>query len=379
MGGRNAENKSGKTLRTRREAICVGRSYTDALTQPMTPASMTRLSILQIGFGSMGRKWAEYLLKSEYIELEGVVETSAGACELAKNEFGIDGYASFEEALRSVEFDAVLIVTPPKSHVEIAEAALTSGKHVLIEKPLANDLEEALWLVKQAAIFKRVLMVNQQYRFHPAVRRLASIIRGDEIGQLVNIRCRFDRDVQRSLPASDFRITMEHGFLVDMGVHHIDLLRALTGQEVIRIYAEGWHMPNSVFTHHAATTALLTLESGAVALYQGNWASNDTPTSWHGRWDIEGKEGHLVWYPPEDPAQPSEIVLHRQSGETISIKAVKDDRTDGLAGVLEAFSRAISSGEEPETAASDNVKTLETVFACAKAIEEHRVVVPRCA
>jgi predicted dehydrogenase len=138
-------------------------------------------------------------------------------------------------------------------------------------------------------------------------------------------------------------------------------------------------MPNSVFTHHAATTALLTLESGAVALYQGNWASNDTPTSWHGRWDIEGKEGHLVWYPPEDSAQPSEIVLRRLNGDTVSIEAVKDDKADGLVGVLEAFSRAISSGQEPETNGSDNLNTLETIFACTKAIEEHRVVMPRCA
>jgi predicted dehydrogenase len=236
-------------------------------------------------------------------------------------------------------------MTGVPSHGAIAEAALTSGKHVLTEKPLSNNLEDARRVVEQAANFGRVLMVNQQYRFHPAVRTIASMVRAGEIGQLLNIRCRFDRDVQRSLPASDFRITMEHGFLVDMGVHHIDLLRAITGQEIVRVYAEGWHMPNSVFTHHAATTALLTLESGAVALYQGNWASNDAPTSWHGRWDIEGKQGHLAWYPPEDSNQTGEIVLRRLNGDTTSFKTVKDDRADGLVGVLEAFSRAISSGK----------------------------------
>ena len=354
-------------------------SYKSARIQEMASGNMTRLSILQIGFGNMGRKWTEYLLKSQFIELKGVVETSPAACDLVKSEFGSGAYASFEEALRKAEFDAVLIVTPPKSHAVIAEAALTSGKHVLIEKPLANDLEEALWLVKQAASCQRVLMVNQQYRFHPAIRKLAAMIRGGEIGQLLNIRCRFDRDVQNWLPATDFRITMEHGFLVDMGVHHIDLLRAITGQEIVRVYAEGWHMPNSVFTHHAATTALLTLESGAVALYQGNWASNDTPTSWHGRWDIEGKEGHLAWYPPEDPLGSSEIVLRRLNGDTVSIKAEKDESADGLVGVLEAFARAISSGEEPETNGCDNLKTLGTIFACTKAIEEHRVVMPRFA
>jgi predicted dehydrogenase len=353
--------------------------YKNTRIRELAPGNMTRLSILQIGFGNMGRKWTEYLLKSQFIELKGVAETSPTACDLAKSEFGVDAYTSLEEALRKVDFEAALIVTPPKSHAKIAEAALTSGKHVLIEKPLANDLKEAHWLVKQAANTQRVLMVNQQYRFHPAIRTLAAMIRGGEIGQLLNIRCRFDRDVQHWLPATDFRITMEHGFLVDMGVHHIDLLRAITGQEIIRVYAEGWHMPNSVFTHHAATSALLTLESGAVALYQGNWASNDAPTSWHGRWDIEGEEGHVAWYPPEDPAQSSEIVVRRLNGDTVKIKPERDDKADGLVGVLEAFSRAISSGEEPETNGSDNLKTLETIFACTKAIEEHRVVMARSA
>jgi len=117
----------------------------------------------------------------------------------------------------------------------------------------------------------------------------------------------------------------------------------------------------------------------ACDIRQGNWASNDAPTSWHGRWDIEGKEGHLAWYPPEDHTQASEVVLRRLNGDTASIKAVRDDRADGLVGVLEAFWRAISTGKEPETNGSDNLKTLETVFACTKAIEEHRVMAPRCA
>ena len=337
---------------------------------------MTKTSILQIGLGKFGRKWVEYLLKSEFIELRGIVEPSEEARAVAKAELGIDTYVDLEAALRCVESDAVLVVTPPKSHASIVEAALRSGKHVLVEKPLSNSLDEARRIVAQAADCKRVLMVNQQYRFHPAIRSLKSIIQSGEIGQLLNIRCRFDRDVQSWLPATDFRITMDHGFLVDMGIHHLDLLRTLTGREVARVYAEGWRMPKSLFTHHAATTALLTLDSGAVALYQGNWASNDTPTSWHGRWDIEGTESHLSWYPPEEPNELGQIILRRLNGETISSDPVKNDTADGLNGVLAAFSHAVLSGEEPETNGADNLKTLATVLACTKSIEEHRVVSP---
>lgn len=204
------------------------------------------MSVLQIGFGNFGRKWTDQLIRSDKVELKGIVESSASSRSNAKSEFGIDAFPTFEDALREVDirgsrclrcFEAVLIVTPAESHAAIAKTALESGKHVLTEKPLSNNLEEARRVVAQAASLRRLLMVNQQYRFHPAVRTIASLIRAGEIGELLYIRCRFDRDVQRSLPASDFRITMEHGFLVDMGVHHIDLLRALTGQEIIRVYA----------------------------------------------------------------------------------------------------------------------------------------------
>jgi len=196
---------------------------------------------------------------------------------------------------------------------------------------------------------------------------------------LVNIRCRFDRDVQILLPPTDFRIGMPHGLPLDMGIHHIDLLRALTGTEVIRVYAEGWCMPNSIFSHYAAMTALLTLESGAVALYQGNWASSDLPTSWWGRWDIEGTTGHLSWHPPVELSSAEQrdsgkILLRRHNGE-VSEVTVPQSEVTVLDASLQSCATGILDGLKPETNGADNLKTLATVLACTQSVEEHQTVI----
>jgi predicted dehydrogenase len=338
---------------------------------------VTKTRILHIGLGSFGRKWIEYLLRSNLFELAGGVDLSADARIYAKSQFAIETYATFENAERDTHFDAVLVATPPQTHFAVAAAALESGKHVLVEKPLSNDLGEARRLVALAAQYERILVVNQQYRHEPAVRRMAAIIRSGRIGKLLNVRCRFDRNVQHLLSQTDFRIGMQHGLILDMGIHHIDLLRALTGEEVIRVYAEGWRMPKSIFAHHGAMTALLTLKSGAVALYQGNWASNDLATSWWGRWDIEGTDGHLAWYPPIDETEPSKIMLRFPDGEQKEVPPAPEPGAEGLNGTLKSFVQAISSGQRPETSGADNLKTLAVVAACIQSMDQHVQIAPQ--
>src|SRR5260370_24920177 len=104
---------------------------------------MTRMSVIQVGFGNFGRKWTDQLIRADKVELKGIVESSASGRNNAKSEFGIDAFPTFEDALREVDFEAVLIVTPPESHAAIAKTALESGKHVLTDKPISNHFEEA--------------------------------------------------------------------------------------------------------------------------------------------------------------------------------------------------------------------------------------------
>ena len=91
-----------------------------------------------------------------------------------------------EEVFRS-SVDAVVIVTPVRSHYKLARAALLHGKHVLVEKPLTANVEEAEDLVALAREQGRVLMVGHTFEYNPAVNELRNLIQSGELGKLYSI------------------------------------------------------------------------------------------------------------------------------------------------------------------------------------------------
>lgn len=93
--------------------------------------------------------------------------------------------ASLEEALPQV--DAVVVATPPSSHVDLGLCALTAGKHVLVEKPLATSPGDARALVAAAQCAGRVLLVGHTFAYNPAVLALRDCVRRGELGRVLHL------------------------------------------------------------------------------------------------------------------------------------------------------------------------------------------------
>ncbi len=89
----------------------------------------------------------------------------------------------FEDLLSDNELDAVVIATPVRFHHSMAKAALSAGKHVFIEKPIARTEAEAAELVSLAERQGLILMVGHTFLFSPAVRRMKEIINAGDIGE----------------------------------------------------------------------------------------------------------------------------------------------------------------------------------------------------
>jgi predicted dehydrogenase len=106
-------------------------------------------------------------------------------------------YASLEAALPNV--DAVVIATPPNTHADLALQALRSGKHVLVEKPLATSSADVRLVIDEASRANRVLMVGHTFEFNPAVQELRWNTDQREFGQVYYIHSsRFNVDLYRS-------------------------------------------------------------------------------------------------------------------------------------------------------------------------------------
>jgi predicted dehydrogenase len=330
-----------------------------------------RLRIVQAGLGGFGRSWAHIVRASPSAELIAVVDPAETARDWAGAELGLRAdqiFDTLDAAIAAVAPDAVVVVTPPDTHHATATVALAAGCHVLIEKPLATGIEDAIDLVAAAARAQRVLMVSQNYRFRAPARAVRQAIATGALGDLVAVRVTFARDTRTLWPPDNFRYAMRHPLVLDMAIHHADLLRMLTGRNVARLDARSWRAPDSPYVHDPDVLALMELTGGIPVVYDGTWAARDAETSWNADWELVGERGRLRWTGGRDDPLTGEVILE-EWGRPPNRLPLPDLAAVDRAGALSAFLAAIAAGVPPETTAADNVNSLAIVLACVRSIE----------
>ncbi len=321
--------------------------------------------MIQAGLGIWGRSWAGVVAAAPGVELVAVVDPDPEARKYVE---ATPGYANLDEALARVECDAVLVATPPRTHHAVAKAALEAGKHVLCEKPLATSLEDALDLVEAADRAGRVLSVSQNYRHNAPFRAVQRVISGGDLGELTSIRISCRRDTRALFSPDDFRYSMRHPYVLDMSIHHFDLVRAATGRDVQGVFARSRRVPDSPFVHDPAVAALLDLEGSVPVVYEGDWATRGPETSWNGEWEVTGEKGRLLWRSDARDRGTGEVSVQGWGEEPRRVEQEDLEFVEREA-TLQELRAAVESAGTPETAAADNVKSLAVVLGCVASIE----------
>jgi predicted dehydrogenase len=299
------------------------------------------------------------------------VEPAAAGREWAAAHLGLAPeciFAELEPALEQVDAEAVLVVTPPETHLAVAAAALRAGKHVLTEKPLTPTLPEARQAIAAAESAGRIMMVSQNYRFRGQARLARAAVATGMIGDLVSVSVECERDLRKAYPADNFRYAMRHPYVLDMAIHHADLIRALTGRNVTSVKAVSWRVPECPYVYDPAAAALLTLDSGVPVVYRGSVGSDRPWTSWNGDWELVGERGRLTWNGGVDDPNQGQITvdLWGQAPKPMPVpRSMAIDRE----AVLDAFAHAVETGEEPETSVRDNILSLAIVIGMVESID----------
>ena len=140
-------------------------------------------------------------------------------------------YDSADALLSDPEIDAVTICTPPDSHEDIAITALGAGKHVIVEKPMANTLEGCRRMIEKSRETNRILTIGFNHRYFPAIKELKATINSGTIGRLSYVRG-FTGHTGLSEFKSPWMYSkdvMGGGTLFDNGIHLIDLVQYIMG------------------------------------------------------------------------------------------------------------------------------------------------------
>ncbi len=321
------------------------------------------MKILLVGVGPMGSVWRNVIEQYPTAEAVGYVDLDEGALKRLQEEHGVASSALFTDlatALASTQADVGLIATPPAIHRANAEALLAAGLDVITEKPLAGNWEDALAIAEAARTSGKLMMVAQNYRFRPGCRKVHALLAENIIGDLGYVGVEFHKAAD--FGPENFRTLMEYPLLIDMSIHHFDLLRYMTGTNVIEVQADSFRPSWSWYKHEPGLVMSMKLSSDLIASYLGCWAAPGDETSWDGRWRFQGERGTLLW---------NEHGINVQYADGSARKFEPDPMpyTD-QAYVLYEFEKARAEGRQPETSVEDNLHSLEIEFMALESINQ---------
>jgi len=317
----------------------------------------------------MGRFHASALVGVEEVEVVALAEPSPDA--LAQASAIVPGAATYPvlgDALAHPRLEAILVAAPTSLHPAIVQAALETDLHVLCEKPLALDLDDARRLAALAAERQRVLQVGFWRRFAPPWRAAKDRIDAGAIGTPLYVRlAQWDGDPP---PASFCDPAVSGGLAIDCGVHEYDLAEWLTGRRITRVSA--WALPLVEPSVGEAgdldnLLAVLELDDGAVAtvdLTRNARFGDDVRT------EVLGSNGALL----VDLLPTGRTRLGDASGvRELDESAVEDAMAAGVAEQGRAFAAAVRDGavDVPDAAASIRSSEVgQAVMAAARSGEK---------
>ena len=204
---------------------------------------MNHLRVGVIGVGRMGSRHCRIYANMRKVQLEGVFDSNPATSESIARQYEVANFSSYEDLLDHV--DAVSIATPTDVHFEQVMTAIDRGIHVLVEKPLAYNLEEAAEIVDALTNTKLVVQVGHIERFNPAYIELKNVLEN-----LTPIAVNFYR-------LSPFKgSNLDVDVILDLMIHDTNLFYDLLQEEPTRIEAFGTSVFSRVIDHAQATICL---------------------------------------------------------------------------------------------------------------------------
>ena len=325
------------------------------------------IKIAVIGYGYWGPNLVRNFAELEGASLAAIADLDESKLELVSRRFpGLRTTRNFMDLIQDPSIDAIAVATPVSTHFELGMAALKAGKHLWLEKPMAETSMQARKLAEEAAKRNLVLFVDHTFLYTGAVLKMAEIVRGGELGNIlyydstrVNLGL-FQRDVN---------------VISDLAVHDFSILDHLLNEHPIAVTASGVNH----FKGTPENLAFISLfyESGPIAHVNVSWLA---PVKV--RQVLLGGSKKMIKYDDLEPSEklrvydkgvsftndPKQIQEMRVGYRTGDMLAPKLDSTEALRAASQHFVDCIVRNLTPRTDAWLGVRVVELIEAATSSM-----------
>jgi UDP-N-acetylglucosamine 3-dehydrogenase len=222
---------------------------------------MKKLGTAVIGTGFWGKNHARVYSELESTELVAICDVNGERAKAVADQFGVKAYTSSSRMLKNEDVEALSVCTWSTKLAEEALKALRAGKHVLVEKPMATHTKQAEKLLEVAEENGLHLTVGFLMRFIPGLQHIREAVETKKIGELVCATAK--RVSQWPERIGDV------GVVKDTAIHDIDVMRYISNDDPIGVYAKTGSMMHRKFEDYAQI--MLTYEDGKSAVIESNW------------------------------------------------------------------------------------------------------------
>ena len=329
----------------------------------MNKVAFEPLRVACIGMGWWSDVLADAIQRSGKLKIEACYTRSESKRAAFAAKYGCRAAPSYEAVLDDGRIEAIINTTPNNVHLETTRAAAGAGKHVFLDKPIANTIAEGRAIADVCRKAGVVLALGYQRRRESHFRWVRKQIDDGRFGRMVNAECNISRDRLGKIDLSSWRYTAEGmpgGVMLQIGIHYADVLEYLLGP----VKAVSGRFAQLVLPGDNPDVASLVLEheSGALSTLNASYAS----ASEYYLMNVYGKEASAYY----DLHQGLRF-LKRGSDSPESVACAKNDT---FAEELEEFAAAVRGGAQPEMDGERSTTSLAVIRAGIVSAREGRRV-----
>jgi predicted dehydrogenase len=319
------------------------------------------MNVACIGMGWWSDVLADAIVRSGRMKIVACYSRSRDKREAFARKYACTAAASYEEILGDRRIEAIINTTPNSAHLETTYAAAAAGKHVFLDKPIANTIDDARAITAACRQAKVVLALGYQRRRESQFRWIKQNL--DKFGKLVNAEANISRDRLGKIDLGSWRYTAEGmpgGVMLQIGIHYTDVLEYLIGP----VKAVSGRFVRLVLPGDNPDVASLVLEheNGALSTLNASYAS----ASEYYLMNIYGKEASAYY----DMHQGLRFL---KRGSTTA-DVVPCSKNDPIVEELEEFANAVRGDGEPEMDGERSTRSLGALLAGIRSAREGRRV-----